>query len=325
MPQPNRLPNFSSVDVAAAPETVAHSASSSFWLDGSSEAITKLRGQIRRVAPYFRTAMLIGEPGCGEEAAAQCLHQFSPLSRRPFVDLALPDTVALFEESRSEHVLASIGMFYISSPEHLSHNIQDALLRLLRRHGPQAPRVVAYTERSLRPLISTIDFSAELADSLGALRIVLPPLRDRSEDIPQILAHMLQSISARSGARLPELSLDLMDAARLLPWRGNLTQLYAAAEGLMERANRLILYAPDLDAVLGAIAPAELHSPQIRMLRLDDVVQEHIRAVLFACNGNKVHTAEILGISRSTLYRMLDLPSQPVPNSCGTSTLQVAT
>ena len=322
MSPPNRLRNLCSVDVVAARDTPAHSPCPSFWLDGSSAAITKLRGQIRRVAPYFRTALLVGEPGCGQEAAAQYLHQLSALSRRPFVDLALTDTVALFRDSHADHVLASIGTFYISRPEQLSRSIQDALLGLLRRHGSQAPRLVAFTERSLRPLISTSGFSAELADALGALRIVIPPLRDRSEDIPQILTLMLQGISRQSGARLPELALDLLDAARLLPWRGNLTQLAAVAEGLIERANRLTLHALDLDVVLGAISPPNSHPAKIRMLRLDYVVQEHIRAVLFACNGNKVHTAEILGISRSTLYRMLDFPSQPNSNTHESSTLQ---
>jgi DNA-binding NtrC family response regulator len=153
-----------------------------------------------------------------------------------------------------------------------------------------------------------------LADHLGALRIVIPLLRDRRDDIPQLLACVLQSIAAKTGARLPELAPDLTDAAQRMPWRGNLIQLCSAAEGLMERATHLILHAPDLDAALGAISPASSSRPrEIRMIRLDKIIQEHVRAVLSACNGNKLRSAEVLGISRSTLYRMLDLPSPPCP------------
>jgi hypothetical protein len=75
------VPKFSSADVAAVPEMISKAPSSALWLAGSSAAMTQLRGQIRRVAPYFRSALFVGEPGCGEEAAAQILHQQSPLSR----------------------------------------------------------------------------------------------------------------------------------------------------------------------------------------------------------------------------------------------------
>ena len=324
MSEPHRIPNLTSETGVAALHAAPHSFSPAIGLDGSSAAITQLRGQIRRVAPYFRTALLVGEPGCGEQAAAQILHQLSPLGQRAFVDVASADAVSLLTDSQSEAALSSIGMFYISQPERLSHSIQSALLRLLRRYGPQAPRVVACAERSLRPLVSASGFSADLAEHLGALRIALPPLRDRREDIPQLLAHLVQNIATLSGVRLPELAPDLLDAARLLPWRGNLTELASAADKLMERATRLILHASDLEAVLGTISQtAQSPRQDIRMIRLDDVIQEHIRAVLFACNGNKLRAAEVLGISRSTLYRMLDIPTQPRSQPFASSNLRM--
>jgi len=274
--------------------------------------MTQLRGQIRRVAPYFRSALFVGEPGCGQEEAAEILHQLSPLSQRPFIHLESAEAISLFGDARSEQALASVGMFYSSRPDRLAPIAQTTLLNLVRRYGPQAPRIVIFAERGLRPLVSANSFSPELADFLGSLRMVIPPLRDRSEDIPELLSSLLQRIAAHSGAPLPQLAPDLVDAARLRPWHGNLPQLCSAAEGLMERANRHILHAPDLDAVLGSISqPASPRPREIRMLRLNDVIQEHIRSVLFACNGNKLRTAEVLGISRSTLYRMLDIPIHP--------------
>ncbi len=286
--------------------------------------MTQLRGQIRRVAPYFRTALLIGERGCGEEAAARILHQLSPLNHRPFVNLTPAEADLLFGEHPTPDTFAANGMFYIPRPERLPRTAQTALLRLIRKRGPQAPRIVAFAERGLRPLVSASGFSSELADCLGALRIAIPPLRDRREDIPQLLAHILQGISTQSGSALPQLAPDLLDAARRLPWLGNLNQLHAAAEGLIECSARLILHASDLESVLGAIPqPAPHDRREVRMMRLDDVIQEHIRAVLFACNGNKLRTAEVLGISRSTLYRMLDAHIRPSAPSLNAAILRM--
>jgi DNA-binding NtrC family response regulator len=322
MSELNRVSNFSSPAIPAATEVNSKSPSPDLWLSGSSPAMTQLRGQIRRVAPYFRTALFVGEPGCGEEAAAHILHQLSPLNQRPFVNLESAEALSLFESARSDDALASIGMFYISRPDRLPPVAQTALLRMVRRYGPQAPRIVAFTQRGLRPLVSANGFSPELADFLGSLRIAIPPLRDRSEDIPQLLSHLMQRIASQSGAPLPQLAPDLMDAARTLPWHGNLPQLYAATKGLVEHANRHILHASDLDAVLDSISePTSSHHHEIRMIRLDDVIQEHIRSVLFACNGNKLRTAEVLGISRSTLYRMLDIPTHSYSQSSRSQSL----
>ncbi len=308
----NRVRNVSAAEFATAPEAIPRATPPALWLAGSSPSVTQLRAQLRRVAPYFRTALFVGEPGCGEEAAAHILHQLSPLSQRPFINLRSAETLSLFEEARSDDAVASIGMFYIPRPDRLRPSTQGTLLRLVRRYGPQAPRIVAFAQRGLRPLVSANGFSAELADFLGSLRIVIPPLRDRREDIPQLLSNLVQRIAAKSDAPLPQLAADLMDAARNLPWHGNLPQLYLLAEALIARANGRTLHASDLDAVLGSISQQASARPQeIRMLRLDDVIQEHIRSVLFACNGNKLRTAEVLGISRSTLYRMLDTPAQP--------------
>jgi DNA-binding NtrC family response regulator len=269
--------------------------------------MTQVRNQIRRVAPYFRTALLTGERGCGEEAAAHVLHQLSPRSHDPFLALTPAETELRFGSEQLATTLAAEGMLYLPRPERLPKSAQIALLRLLRERGSNAPRIVAFAERGLRPLVTAAGFSPELAESLNALRIALPSLRERHEDIAELLTRMLRDFAALSGNEPPRLGVDLLEAATSSPWPGNFNQLYCVANGLMELKGKDVLGAEDLAAVLGAIPqPAPTDRREIRTVRLDDVIQEHIRAVLFACNGNKLRTAEVLGISRSTLYRMLE-------------------
>jgi DNA-binding NtrC family response regulator len=277
------------------------------WLAGSSAAITQLRGQIRRIAPYFRTAMLTGEPGCGELAAARMLHQLSSRCREAFLEIGPAEAEALLGAEDSFSAVAGYGTLYVRQPERLSRTAQRTLLRLMRERGAQAPRIVAFAERGLRPLVGAGGFSPELADALGAIRIALPPLRERREDVPDLLTHMLRHTATRLGVIPPEVGGDLLEAAMRSVWAGNLPQLQKAVGGLMERAGGAVLHAADLEAVMGAIPSAvQRERRDVRMVSLETVVHDHIRAVLFACNGNKLRTAEVLGISRSTLYRMLD-------------------
>jgi DNA-binding NtrC family response regulator len=306
----DRVPQLSPVEARPSTTDTTLLPTTTDWLAGSSAAICHLRGQIRRVAPYFRTALLIGERGSGEEAAAQALYQLSPVNDRPFTTLTPAEVESLFDTTNASDPLAAHGLLYVPRPESLPRTAQIALLRLVRKRGPHTPRIVAFAEHGLRPLVSSGGFSAELADSLGSLRITIPPLRDRREDIPALLTLIVQNLAAQSGTPPPQLAPDLLEAAAKHPWYGNLNQLHSVAEGLMERTASLVLHALDLQAVLDATPqPPQRDRREIRMMRLDDVIQEHIRAVLFACNGNKLRTAEVLGISRSTLYRMLDSPA----------------
>ena len=325
MAEHHRMLMLSSVEPIPPPETKTVSPSPAIWLSGSSAVMAQLRAQIRRVAPYFRTALITGERGCGEEAAAHILHQLSPRSQQPFLELTTAEAEDRLGTPNSAESVTQEGMLYLPHPERLPQIAQAALLRLLRERGSQAPRIVAFAQRGLRPLVSTAGFSADLADSLDALRIAVPSLRERREDIPQLLTQILQELAQQSAEAPPQLAPDLLDAAMKHPWPDNFAQLYSAAAGLMQLEARSFLHAADLETVLGSISqPQPLERPDTRMVRLDDVIQEHIRAVLLACHGNKLRTAEILGISRSTLYRMLEAPSRTALHALSPHSLHMA-
>jgi DNA-binding NtrC family response regulator len=297
-----------------------HNSDVNVLLNGPSTAVAHLRDRIQRVAPYFRTALLMGERGCGDEAVVRCLHAQSPLCDRVFLELTAAEAKLWLNDGDAHASLAAVGMVYLSQPELLGRAEQTALLHLLRARGAQSPRLVVYAEHGLRALVSTGNFLPELAASLDALRINLPPLRERAEDIPVLLTEMLQRGSYQNSQHgsqrtQPRLSPSLLAAAMKQPWPGNLGQLQAVAKRLIERAQQLpdirtleALDASDFQIALDSLPQPNHDRRAVRMVRLEQVIQEHIRAVLFACGGNKLRAAEVLGISRSTLYRMLDAP-----------------
>jgi DNA-binding NtrC family response regulator len=284
--------------------------SDSQWLLGPSPAAAQLWQQIRRVAPHYRTALLLGEPGCGAEHAARVLHDLSPDKGLPFLMLSAADAEERF---RGRSLYADEGVIFLPELERLSRPAQNSLLQMVRRRGNRSARVIAASSRSLRTLVAASGFNPELANALGAIHIALPALRNRAEDITPLAECALQMSAAAHNLTAPKLSPSVLEAAHTFSWPGNLDQLRAAFEWLMEvHGTEETLYARDLESAIAAVAQTAMAkagatpNAEPRMLRLDLIVQEHVSSVLTACQGNKLRAAEVLGISRSTLYRMLD-------------------
>jgi len=286
---------------------IGHSASDALQLlVGPSAAAAHLWAQIRRVAPHFRTALLTGERGTGAEAVARALHDLSPATWRPFLTLGSQESEQYFSQ-KAFATPPSEGTLFLSDVESLSRSAQSSLLRLLRYRGPQSVRVVAFARHGLRPAVSTGIFSSELASSLAALRIALPALRERSEDIPLLVSHVMQRRAQALGKAAPPLTAEFLQAASHFAWPGNLEQMTSVLEALIRRSQGEPLTGSDLESAVEQTEESTARTiNEPRMVKLETVIQEHIRSVLFGCNGNKLRAAEILGISRSTLYRMLD-------------------
>jgi DNA-binding NtrC family response regulator len=272
---------------------------------GPSSTIARVWSQIRRVAPHFRAAVITGEPGSGITSAARSLHALSPVSELPFVMLDAAQAESLFT-ANSIHTVCE-GLLFLPDVDRLSPAAQRGLARKLRMRGRAPLRVVAASATELRASISAGRFSAELAEILGTVRIALPPLRERTEDIPLLASHLTQRIAERLGILIPSLAPSFNCAATAFAWPGNIAQLEQVLEHLLSTSESTVLTAEHFATAIETIAqPQSALPPPTRMVRLEDVVQEHIRAVLIGCQGNKLRAAEILGISRSTLYRMLD-------------------
>ena len=293
----------------------AVSAELSVLLLGPSTAMSHLWSQVRRLAPHVRTVLLTGPPNAGQEATAHLLLELSSFPQRSFLH---------WRETEAEERLARISglstppseMFlFLPEVDRLSAAGQNGLLRLLRNRRARHVTVVAATLEDLRAMVSVGRFSGELAECLGAVRVNLPALKDRSEDIPMLLTQLLAYRSRSSSRGTPQLSEDLLRAAMQHPWPGNLRELSDVADTLLHEEEPFAeLGAADLlRAVSLPQVPKPCGAPAVRMIKLDTVVQEHIYAVLRGCHGNKLRAAETLGISRSTLYRMLDAASLNSP------------
>ncbi len=278
-------------------------------LIGPSPAIAVLWSQMRRVAPHFRMMMLTGEPDSGAEAAARVLHDLSPVSSSGFHPLNADDAENIFAGKQGDLPFApASGTIYLRSVERLSSAAQAGLLRHFYVGAPRALRVIAFTRGGLRPLLSAGSFSSELASALGAVRLRLPALRERVQDLPLLVEHFLQRHALDTGTPLPALSPDFLTAVSKYQWPGNFAQLRTVLTQVLDENAGGPLTAMALGAILAAFEQRSAAEPATgpRLVTLDQVVQEHIRSVLVACNGNKLRAAQVLGISRSTLYRMLE-------------------
>jgi DNA-binding NtrC family response regulator len=302
---------------------------------GDSVAIRRLRSQIQRIAPYFRTALIRGETGSGKQLVARAIHALSPGADGPFIVAnasALAESIAKGEtlRSASSTIAASMlgsahgGTLYLDSIGELPFALQAALFRFIRaceerrnllppasRSGPARIdiRILASSDRDLRILSAIGQFRQDLYARLSAVEILVPPLCQRVEDIPILAAWLLRRIADETGRGPKLLAKSTLAQLQERLWPNNLRELErvvaqaaALAEGaLVEPRHLLALVEP---ASAGPVRP-----PAIHIERLHDVIQQHVLDVLTRCGGNKLRAAELLGISRSTLYRMLDASS----------------
>jgi len=298
-------------------------------LTGESFAMRSLRAQLRRVAPHFRIALIIGETGTAKETVALALHRLTADSDATFVPHNAASLLAALQEILARPALLNFPepsasrsrtTLFLADVGDLTHVEQSELFKSLKRlaafrNGPERPRLVFATGRDLRGLSGAGHFDRNLYRAISAVEILLPPLRSRPEDIPLITCGLL-SRSARSGG-ISSGAFDGLALSRLQchDWPGNIREL----ERIVELARQ---HAGDASNGVDGVIEA-MHLPQLgefartstqsrieaRVERLDDVIQNHVLDVLMRCSGNKVRAAERLGISRSTLYRMLDASS----------------
>jgi two-component system response regulator HydG len=309
-------------------------------LVGHSPVIIQVMKTLARVAPSQATVLVVGETGTGKELVARTIHRFSDRAERRFVAVncsALAE--GLLESELFGHVKGAFtgaagarpglfreadhGTLFLDEIGDISPGLQARLLRVLQEHeivpvGSETPvhvdvRVLAATHRDLPELVRQGRFREDLYYRLNVVTLVLPPLRERRQDIPLLIDHILRELVTRHG-RDP-VAVDPDAQYRLLgySWPGNIRELQNVLERSMLLAEQDVIGPEHLPPEVrpGASSPSAPTPPvppaaEPNPLRsLEEVDREHVLRVLGLTGGNREESARILGISRRTLSRMI--------------------
>ena len=305
---------------------------------GNSPKLQEVIDRVKLVAPSRATILIEGESGTGKELVAQALHQASPRARGPFIAVhcaALSENLLeseIFGHEKGSFTGATerrIGRFeaadggtlFLDEIGEISPSTQVKLLRFLEtksieRVGGSKPieldvRLVAATNRNLEQLVKEGKFREDLFFRLNVVRILLPPLRDRAEDIPLLLAHYLKVFSDENGLPLLTLEAGALQTLQAYPWPGNIRELRNFADNavVLHKGGSLTEY--DLDPKYRA-APAPAGSPPgtppapaVNPLSVEENERRLLREALIKARGNRTKAAEFMGLSRRTLHRKL--------------------
>lgn len=281
---------------------------------GRSPAMQHLFARMRCTAPHFRLATVEGEPGAGKMLAARTLHRLGPSAAGPFAPWVaaefLSNPTSLWKDARG-------GLLYLSRIEELSPDQQRLLRDFLERaaheririHTASGPnQLVTGSLLPLRRLSAAGAFRPDLASHLTAIRFALPPLRERRDDIPLLAGLFLRQKCDQLHKSIRGFAPGALARLTAYSWPGNVRELESImATAALEAAGQWIrpIDIPRLEwpVAPAAALPADF-SPDDP--NLDRAILRHVTRVLARVSGNKVRAARMLGISRSTLYRMLE-------------------
>lgn len=299
-----------------------------YGLVGDSPAMAKVYELIGKAAPVNVTVLITGESGTGKELVARAIHYAGPRAAAPFVAVncgAIPRE--LLESELFGHVKGAFtgavatrpgffhaaegGTIFLDEVSEMSPEMQVHLLRVLQEHeitmvGSRRPekvdvRVIAATNKDLRARVAQGAFREDLYYRLDVLRIDLPPLRERGDDVLQLAAFFLAKYAQELNREPPRFADDVLAALTAYDWPGNVREL----ENLILR---LVTTVTD-DRIEIHHLPEHLRyrfQPQEDLRRpLAEVERDYIRRVLAAVGGNKTRAAKILGIDVKTLREKL--------------------
>jgi DNA-binding NtrC family response regulator len=294
-------------------------------LVGHSAAIKRLRVQVQRIAPHFRSVLVRGERGSGKELVARMLHNARGVAGEPFL---LRDAAAVEGWFRTEDRFGGFAegthktTLFLDGVDRLSLPAQDWLLRMLgwqdsvlcsRRNLPGIEmRVIASTTDDLRTLAAAGRFRQELCRRLATVEIAVPPLRERMEDLSELAEYFLHRFGRLQGRNVPEIAAEAMLCLQEHHWPGNIRELSGVIRDAVLRSDGVLLREEDLTVLTRPGEVERVLTSRSASVRLQDVVERHVLDVLKGCGGNKLRAAELLGISRSTLYRMLETGSSAI-------------
>jgi DNA-binding NtrC family response regulator len=286
---------------------------------GRSAVMQRLFSQMRCTARHLRIATVEGESGAGKALAARTLHHLGPASAAPFIPCP---AVQFFQNGPS---LASLtpymrdareGTLFLSHVEELSLEQQTRLLAFLqwldhqhaRRMTDSVPRHVFFSSNQpLRKLSASPAFRGDLCHRLTAIRFAIPPLRERRDDLALLADFFAQRFSATHGKPVRGIAPHTLPRLSTHSWPGNVRELESVIHTAALDCEGQWIRPIDIPALSPAPLPQTFNTvPAEDDPNLDRAILRHIHLVLARVRGNKLRAARLLGISRSTLYRLLE-------------------
>jgi DNA-binding NtrC family response regulator len=292
---------------------------------GISPCMVEIYKKVSRVAPTDATVVIEGETGTGKELVARMIHRFSLREKQPFVPVdcaaiapslleselfgamrgaftgADRDRVGVFEA-------ANRGTVFLDEIGEIEMTFQASLLRFLQereirpvgasRSKEVDVRVIAATNRDLQRMVDEHKFREDLWYRMNTVRLMMPPLRERRDDIPLLARFFVNKYNGRYRREVKLMDSGVKELQHYT-WPGNVRQLQHLMERLTILADRV-----DGETVLDALTAMESRDKPVETLA--DAQEDQIRKVLTATGGNKSKAAQILGIERKTLYRKLE-------------------
>ncbi len=306
-------------------------------LDGTSVAINTVRATLKRVAPTGSRVMITGPAGVGKEIAARMIHNWSPRASAPFIVLS----AAMMSPERVEEELFGTEQNGVSRPGLLEpahggtlvHDeiadkpapTQAKILRVLTdqsytRVGGQRPvkvdvRVLSATSRNLQDEIGAGRFREDLYYRLNVVPVRIPSLRERREDIPELVNHVLARFAAERRIQTPELSREAMAALQAHDWPGNVRQLRNIIERtlILTPGDRVGCIEVDLlpPEILDSQGSVGIGGPSLAIMgsplreARESFEREYLKIQIRRFSGNISRTASFIGMERSALHRKL--------------------
>jgi two-component system, NtrC family, nitrogen regulation response regulator NtrX len=311
---------------------------SRYEIVGRSYAIKALLDKIEKVAPSPARVLITGENGTGKELVARAMHRLSPRANGPFVEVncaAIPSELIeseLFghmkgsftgavQDRTGKFELASGGTLFLDEVGDMSLAAQAKVLRVLEdgvvtRIGGSKPisvdvRVIAATNKDLEHEIGEGKFREDLYYRLNVVPVSVPPLRDRREDIPQLIAHFTDRLTRNEGVPPRVFSEDAVRRMTEYEWPGNVRELRNTVERLLILASGARISAADVERLVGKRATEQTSLGSLVECRTfeefkDAAERAFLLAKLRESNWNVSETARLLDMPRSNLYKKIE-------------------
>jgi DNA-binding NtrC family response regulator len=298
---------------------------------GRSPLMLEVFAKIRRAAPHFQTVLITGQTGTGKELVARAFHRLRRNGSGPFAVCNCAAIVeTLFESELFGYVkgaftgasedktglfeYANRGSIFLDEIGDMPLAAQAKLLRVLQqqevhRVGSPVPRkvdvrVIAATNRDLRALIREGKFREDLFYRLGMLEIAMPPLAGRKEDLPLLERYMVERYAKELGKKINGITRRAQTCLSSYSWPGNIRELENVLRLAVMMTQNDVIDLEDLPKAILTKRP-EIGQNEEHLVTFEELQRRHLKRVLDYVSGDKTRAAQILGISRSTLYNLL--------------------